>query len=156
MTNPASEPPPGGLPWTRVGAYALCVEGRRLLACRIAPSDPDAGSWTLPGGGLEFGEDPELGALRELEEETGVIGRIDGLAGLFADALPANERRGPVHSFQIIYRATPIGGELRDELDGSTDLAAWLTAAELASVSTVELLERAAALEFGAGWRDGR
>ncbi len=32
--------------------------------------------WCLPGGGLEEGEDPETGALRELREEAGVEGRI--------------------------------------------------------------------------------
>lgn len=34
--------------------------------------DTDADAWQLPQGGLEPGEDPQTGALRELEEETGV------------------------------------------------------------------------------------
>ena len=29
-------------------------------------------TWSLPGGGLDHGEDPELGILRELKEELGV------------------------------------------------------------------------------------
>jgi 8-oxo-dGTP pyrophosphatase MutT (NUDIX family) len=33
----------------------------------------DNGLWTLPGGHLEEGEDPELGAIRELHEETGLV-----------------------------------------------------------------------------------
>lgn len=32
----------------------------------------DNGKWTTPGGHLEAGEDPYEGALRELEEETGL------------------------------------------------------------------------------------
>jgi 8-oxo-dGTP pyrophosphatase MutT (NUDIX family) len=46
--------------------------GRILLQERDehAPIDPDR--WGLPGGHLEPGEDPETGAYREVEEETGV------------------------------------------------------------------------------------
>jgi len=46
--------------------------GRVLLQERDehAPIDPDR--WGLPGGHLEPGEDPEAGAYREVEEETGV------------------------------------------------------------------------------------
>jgi 8-oxo-dGTP pyrophosphatase MutT (NUDIX family) len=46
--------------------------GRVLLQERDehAPLDPDR--WGLPGGHLEPGEDPEHGAYREVEEETGV------------------------------------------------------------------------------------
>jgi 8-oxo-dGTP pyrophosphatase MutT (NUDIX family) len=47
-------------------------EGRVLLQERDehAPIDPDR--WGLSGGHLEPGEDPESGAYREVEEETGV------------------------------------------------------------------------------------
>jgi 8-oxo-dGTP pyrophosphatase MutT (NUDIX family) len=47
-------------------------EGRILLQERDehAPIDPDR--WGMSGGHLEPGEDPEAGAYRELEEETGV------------------------------------------------------------------------------------
>jgi ADP-ribose pyrophosphatase YjhB (NUDIX family) len=60
---------------TRLGAYAYCVrtDGALLLA-RMAPDSPDAGWWTLPGGGVEFGEHPDDAVLRELREETGLIG----------------------------------------------------------------------------------
>jgi len=48
------------------------AEGRVLLQERDehAPIDPDR--WGLSGGHLEPGEDPEAGAYREVEEETGV------------------------------------------------------------------------------------
>lgn len=48
------------------------AQGRLLLQERDehAPIDPDR--WGLPGGHLEPGEEPEAGAYREVEEETGV------------------------------------------------------------------------------------
>lgn len=51
----------------RLAAYAWCEDGDRVLLCRIAPGEADSGRWTLPGGGLEFGEDPADGVLRELD-----------------------------------------------------------------------------------------
>ena len=65
-------------PVTRVSAYAVCVEGGRLLLARVAPGYTVGfdGWWTLPGGGIEHGEDPRDAAIRELEEETGLIGKV--------------------------------------------------------------------------------
>ena len=49
----------------------LVVDGDEiLLVKRTAP--PAVGSWSLPAGYLEFDEPPAQGAVRELEEETGV------------------------------------------------------------------------------------
>jgi putative (di)nucleoside polyphosphate hydrolase len=44
-------------------------EGKVFVAQRL---DNAADAWQMPQGGLEDGEDPEQGALRELEEETGI------------------------------------------------------------------------------------
>jgi 8-oxo-dGTP pyrophosphatase MutT (NUDIX family) len=148
--NPGSTAPDDRRPWTRIGAYALCVSDGRLLACRAAATEVEAGWWTLPGGGIDFGEAPDVGALRELEEETGLVGRVDDLVALYSELLPANERRGPVHSLQAVYRVTIVGGELRSEIDGSSDLAAWLTPLELERTQRVELLRRATELAFPA------
>jgi ADP-ribose pyrophosphatase YjhB (NUDIX family) len=53
---------------------------RVILVKRSVP--PKEGFWCLPGGFMELGETPEQAALRELEEETGLCGRIDGLLGV--------------------------------------------------------------------------
>lgn len=50
--------------------------GRVLLQQRAVignEADPEAGKWEFPGGGLEEGEHPEVGALREFAEETGLV-----------------------------------------------------------------------------------
>lgn len=66
----------------RVGAgfgVILEKEGKILLGMRHTdPNKADSelhgeGTWTLPGGKLEWGETFEEGAVREVKEETGII-----------------------------------------------------------------------------------
>ena len=55
----------------RVGVACLVVrDGRVLLVRHKRGSEP--GSWSPPGGHLDFGETPEACAARETLEETGV------------------------------------------------------------------------------------
>ena len=130
---------------TRVAAYALCVEDGALLLSRIAPGATASsdGMWTLPGGGIEFGEDPRDGALRELTEEPGLVGEIVELAGVDSWAghfvMPDDGLPTDFHAIRIIYRVRVTGGELRDEVGGSSDTCAWVPAADLFSLPLVEL-----------------
>ena len=44
-----------------------------ILVMRRDPNDPKRpGSWDLPGGGVEFGEDPTATVIREAQEEAGL------------------------------------------------------------------------------------
>lgn len=53
-----------------------------LLVIRRA-HEPAYNEWALPGGFLEAGEHPEEGCLRELQEETALHGRVEGLIGVY-------------------------------------------------------------------------
>lgn len=64
MTDPASLPYRPG-----AGVMLLNHEGKVFVAQRL---DSTLEAWQMPQGGLDEGEDPEAGALRELEEETGI------------------------------------------------------------------------------------
>jgi 8-oxo-dGTP diphosphatase len=130
---------------TRVAAYALCVDGDAILLTRIAPGATASsdGMWTLPGGGIDFGEDPRDGAIRELEEETGLLGEVVRLAGVDSWAgnfvMPDDGVPTDFHAVRIIYHVRIVGGELRDEIGGSSDACAWVPAADLGSLPLVDL-----------------
>ena len=51
------------------GVMLLNAEGKVWVGQRL---DSTLEAWQMPQGGLDEGEDPEAGALRELEEETGI------------------------------------------------------------------------------------
>ena len=134
---------------TRVSAYAVCVDvDERILLCRIAPGYTVGfdGWWTLPGGGLEHGEDPRDGALRELTEETGLSGAIEGLLDVDSwHELYTNlaGEREDYHGIRILFRCRIVGGDLRDETDGSTDTCLWFARSELPAGRLVDIAELA-------------
>jgi ADP-ribose pyrophosphatase YjhB (NUDIX family) len=127
---------------TRLAAYAWCETNGAVLLCRLRMDDPDGGAWTLPGGGLEFGEDPMTGALRELAEETGYAARVDELAGIRSEVFEPEETLSGhrIHYVAILYRATVTGGSLRDEPDGSTDHAEWVPLDQIDGLRIVDLV----------------
>jgi putative (di)nucleoside polyphosphate hydrolase len=55
-----------------VGVMLLNPEGKVWVGRRI---DNPTDAWQMPQGGLDDGEEPWAGALRELEEETGIAPR---------------------------------------------------------------------------------
>ena len=129
----------------RVAAYAVVTDadGRVLLAHWIDGRRP---AWTLPGGGLEPGEDPAHAVRREVREETGFRVAIDELLGIHSRVIPAEARlahdsEGPLHALRIVYRTHVVGGRLRDETDGSTDRAEWFTLAEARKLRRVQLVD---------------
>ncbi len=129
---------------TRVAAYALCVdEAGRILLCRMAPSIIAGEVWTLPGGGLHFGESPETAVLRELDEETGQEGEIVRLVEVSDNLLRLESRPGTVHAIRIVYRVRVTGGQLRDEPEGTTDACSWFTVDEAERLNLNDLARRA-------------
>jgi 8-oxo-dGTP diphosphatase len=136
----------------RVAAYNVCVDAEdRLLLCRLSDITEAPGSWTLPGGGIDFGEHPEAAAVRELREETGLIGRIAELLAVDSMHRPARtaERGGDYHSIRVIYRTIVVGGTLTHETNESTDRAAWCTRAELATMALVSTSVLGIQLAYG-------
>ena len=138
----------------RVAAYAVVHDGDgRLLLCHIAPSVLGGDLWTLPGGGLQFGESPADGVLRELTEETGYDGAVETLVDVTDRLFQHVDGADRMHAIRILYRVRLTGGERRDEVDGSSDRCAWFTPAEARAQNLTELARHALAL--GASRSDG-
>jgi 8-oxo-dGTP diphosphatase len=138
---------------TRVGGYALCTdEGGRILLARLSAIEVDVGAWTLPGGGIEFGEHPDDAVIRELEEETGLVGEIEELAGVFSHVYRRSPAAGgaDLHFLGILYHCRLVGGALRDEVGGTTDTSRWFSRDELGApgVRLVEIARYGVELAF--------
>ncbi|MFC7622070.1 NUDIX domain-containing protein [Microlunatus sp. GCM10028923] len=80
-------------------------EAGKVLLCRRT----DDASWCLPGGLLEIGEPPTVGALRELWEEAGVTGEVTRLLGVFDG--PTWGSRSSVHQIAITFEVNVSGAE---------------------------------------------
>lgn len=74
---------------TRPAAYAVIIEQGKLLMTRWVPEDRALSPlWSLPGGGMEPGEQADETALRETLEETGYSVAIEDVLGVHAGHFP--------------------------------------------------------------------
>lgn len=111
----------------------IVYEGRTLLLLHRK-----LGKWLPPGGHIDPHELPDLAALREVKEETGLeVALLDAGAPLgdvrrLAQPLCIlQERIGPDHEhIDLIYVARVLDGELQHAPDES-HAARWYDAAEL-------------------------
>lgn len=126
----------------RVAAYGVIVRDGEILLSHW--NEHGRSGWTLPGGGIEGAEHPVQAAKREILEETGYEASIDRLLGIDTMVVPASRRHTgvvPLYAVRVIYRASVVAGELRDEVGGSSDEARWFPLDEVAVLKRVSLLD---------------
>ena len=138
---------------TYLGAYGICLRDGHLLLAHIpatSPIDPDA--WTLPGGGIDFREHPDDAVLRELREEAGLTGVLEGLVAAYSHVYERSDDRPrpPVHHIGFIYSVAVDPGDLVAEIEGSTDYCRWFLPAEARDLTLTPLAAFALSLpRFG-------
>lgn len=127
----------------RVAAYAVILRERagavEILLSRLAPKVSRTEMWTLPGGGVDHGEDPRAALLREIREETGLDATVGETARVYSAHMPRAARDGllvDAHAIRIVYDAwvptdAPVPRVV--EVDGSTVEAAWHRVEDVAS-----------------------
>jgi 8-oxo-dGTP diphosphatase len=100
------------------------AQGRVLLIRRKNP--PFQGSWALPGGFVDVGEDPIDACAREMREETGLTVAVESLGGLYGR--PDRDPRG--HTVTAVYVCRIVSGEAKGGDDAEE--ARWFPPEELA------------------------
>ena len=123
---------PGPVKVQRAGAYAVLAHDGRILLTRLSSTKV----WTLPGGGIDHGEDPVDAVRREVHEETGLP--LTGARLLDVDSVhftghAPDGRLEDFHAVRLLFTgAVPLDVEPRVvEVGGSSDAAAWRPIAEL-------------------------
>ena len=102
----------------RQGDQYLLVEER----------DQDGGTvWYLPAGGVNAGEDFLAAAVRETQEEAGIIIEPVGLLG--ADQRLAED--GQATKIRCVFLGKMVGGSLKTVPDDESVRAAWLHKADV-------------------------
>jgi len=132
----------------RLAAYAVCIEGGRVLLARHVPAKGET-TWTLPGGRVEHAEDPFDAVIREVAEETGCDAVVERLLGVDSRVIPAVDRLagGPEHqNVGIFYRVRITGGQLRPEPNGETAESAWTPIPDVACLRRSSLVDVGLAL----------
>ena len=127
----------------RVAAYAVVERRGKLLLTHWRRGHLHG--WTLPGGGLDPGEDPRDAVVREVFEETGLEARVGKLVGIDSRVMVREEvpegTDPELHTIRIVYRASVKDGPLRHEIDGSSDEARWVSIREVKSLRTLSLVQ---------------
>lgn len=149
----------------RPAAYAWIVSDGRVLLCRLCEPH-NLGLWTLPGGGLEFGEDAAAGCRREVLEETGLTVILESVLTVDTICAPTTPEvavaeahrllqaeypleSAEMYSLRIVYLARVVSGNLTDEAEGSTDRAEWIPLDQLQSLTLVDLAQTVLAVWEG-------
>ncbi|HET8598688.1 MAG TPA: NUDIX domain-containing protein [Segeticoccus sp.] len=136
------------LPMTGVTGVVLDDRGRLLLGRRA-----DNGRWGLPSGILEPGEQPAPGLLREVEEETAVVARVEALVSVWMMPPTTYPNGDAAQYLDLTFRCRHLAGEPRVNDDESLEVG-WFDLEDLPSgLSATSRFKLGRALEYdGTTW----
>lgn len=114
--------------WTLCAGGVLRDDDGRVLLVRRG-HEPDEGTWSLPSGRAEPGEDVRVAAAREVLEETGLDVEVDALLGVVRRQDPAGTAHYEIHDFACRV----VGGSLRAGDDA--DAVGWFSEQQMTEMS---------------------
>ena len=82
----------------------------------------DSHKWGFPGGAIEPGEAPEMTAVREAKEKTGLDVSVGKLIGVYTDPDIIYPNGDQAQSIVIAYELQVIGGKLFCDQDETLEL----------------------------------
>jgi len=140
------EPGTAPHPHQRIASYAVVpatVGGRRCVLLTSFVRTQRDGWWGLPGGGLDPGEDPVDGVLREVREETGQQVVVREPLTLVSAHWTGRSPRGRLedfHAVRLVYLADcphPRAPVVHD-VGGTTAEAVWVPLDDLTALPVLE------------------
>ncbi len=137
----------GGYQTPKVDVRAVVFRGAdQILMVR---EKIDAGKWTLPGGWADIGCTPFEVAVKETQEETGLVVRAERLLALF-DKRKHEHPAQPWYVYKAFIRCEEVGGALMEQTS-ETSGARWIGKQELRGLNLST--DRVTASQLGAVMR---
>lgn len=116
-----------------IGSYGVIIEKNKIVLIRKSGGGYQ-GKLDLPGGGIEYQEDPVATLKREIDEEVGVIVKDYQLLDVLSNNIMwqmNTEKYEDLHHIGIIYKVK-IEGNIKKEADGRDSLGSnWYSINEL-------------------------
>lgn len=133
-TKPSSKPYAKRVDEVSAGGLVIDESGTKgLLIGRRDLKDPTKGRllWSLPKGHIEEGETPEMAAIREVAEETGINSEIARALGVIDFWFMAGGKR--IHKTVHHFLFKEVGGVLAPQLE-EVDEVGWFPLEEIVSM----------------------
>jgi 8-oxo-dGTP diphosphatase len=104
-----------------INSYLVLFNEDRLLLLRR-----ESGFWEFPGGGVDWGEEPQQAAVRETKEETGLS--AENIKFVTVTSATYKKGEDEKHSVYLVYRGETKGSDV--VLSGEHKESRWLTPME--------------------------
>lgn len=121
----------------RVRVCGICLISDKILLVNHSMY-PGQDFWSLPGGGVDFGETASEALEREIKEETGYEAKVDSFLFLKEFVNP------PLHAVELFFQFSISGGDLIKGIDPEftpeeqiISQVKWMTFTELAAIQEV-------------------
>jgi 8-oxo-dGTP diphosphatase len=112
--------------YPKVGVGGVVLRDDKVLLL-LRKKEPEAGTWSLPGGRVEFMERLEDTVVRELREELGITVEVESLVCVINHIVPDEN----AHWVSPVYRVRVISGVPQNLEPEKTTAVDWFSLSNL-------------------------